>query len=130
MLELLKQTTVPHGIIRRHPSYGEGDDIDILCDNRMELANQLLYVAKGLIAEGLDASLKADGRHIHLDFSREGKILTRFDIIDSLDDYKEQIYAEDPAADAALRLLEYSKHPQKTQHLKAAYDIAHRLLEG
>ena len=120
MLDLLRQVSVRHAVIRRRSEYRTGDDIDILCDNKLEMANQLIYLAKHLIAEGVDVRLARADDHIHLDFLRGGVLQTRFDLIDSLDVYKEQVYRGDEAADVALRLLEYAKHPEKVKHLDYA----------
>lgn len=127
MIDLLDRVSVRHAVIRRRPEYKDGDDIDVLCDDKIQLANELIYLSRHLLERGLDLQLRLDGGHVHLDYLDGGKLKLRFDLIDSLDAYKEQVYSGDVAADLALRLLEFARNPHKTQHL--AYVKSHSFLK-
>jgi len=117
---ILDGVSVRYVVLREREEYTEGSDIDIYCDNRWEMANQIVYLSRRYLEAGNIVRLTQDGTHSHVDFFKEDKLVRRFDLIDSLDDYREAVYAGSEEAKVATRLLEYAKNPHKTQHLDYA----------
>ena len=116
--QILDGVSVRYVVLREREEYTEGNDIDVYCDNRWEMANQVIYLSRRFIETDHVARLTQDGSHSHVDFYKDDILIRRFDIIDSLDEYREAVYAGSKEAKCATRLLEYAKNPYKKQHLE------------
>ena len=115
--ELLWLVNVRHVILRKR-EYKLGDDVDVLCEDVFTATQQIISQARGYYDMGYTVSVRQQGEHCHIDFLKENILQYRIDLISSLDVYKSEVYANEVAADMAMRLLEYAKAPHKVQHLQ------------
>jgi len=116
---VLSKTSVGYIVIKKSPIYPDyeiGNDIDVYCQDKNEMARQIQHLSFGLLDRGYKIAVESIDGHIHIDFIKVELIL-RIDLIDSLDVYRELILSGSEYADLAIRLLEYGKYPNKTKHL-------------
>ena len=117
---LLGACSVDYVIIKqsdKFPEYSDGDDIDIFCVDAKEMCRQILHLTADMIGE-FSIRVQKDGYHTHIDFMRDEVLMVRLDLIDTLDDFKKDLLDGGKYAHLGIRLLELSKHPHKTKHLK------------
>lgn len=116
---ILSLVSVKFVVIKKSPIYPDyeiGNDIDIFCQDKNEMARQIQHLAYNLVDQGYKISVCEEDGHIHIDFIKD-KLIIRIDLIDSLDVYKELVLSDSEYAELAIRLLEYGVYPNKTKHL-------------
>lgn len=72
-------------------SYVPGSDVDVICDDLVELAHAVLRVGNRYIDGGYEIEVKerAAGRQVYIDFWRDSRLDFRFDIYEGLPQYKQ-----------------------------------------
>lgn len=141
--EILKNCSCKYCIIRIpefFPEYELHSDVDILCDDKEEMAEYLTN--KLSIYDDIYLNIfKSPLGKKHVDCLRDGKLEIKFDLMDNFESYKEIEVSEDfkdhilvdvvnhdevkvPSSDCefALRYMEYVEYkdsrPEKIKHLK------------
>lgn len=111
--------------------YPIGGDIDILTKDTSGIINALMIELNNYIFNGYTVEKSIPDTHTHLDLLKDGTLIVRFDIIDTLTlnstvlvDYllstklnKNDIMFTDDVGDIFTRLLEYFNNPHKNKHL-------------
>jgi len=67
------------------PAYAMGSDIDILCRDKIKFAEHVQKVALRRLDP--DTVVKARGTHLQVDIMRRGKLVVKFDLVDSTKEY-------------------------------------------
>jgi hypothetical protein len=84
--------TVPYVAIKLNeifPQYYSGSDIDILCYNASSVASKIIPLAKKYTLEGFELKCTEKTKsHLHIDLIKGDKIDFRFDIHESIPEYK------------------------------------------
>lgn len=126
---ILNQCSVPYVFIKGSScDYTMGNDIDIFCQDKNEMARQIIHLSFNFVTE-VSIKVKEHQGHIHIDFIDED-LVVRIDLIDTLNIYNNLILSGNEYADLAIRLMEYGLYPNKKKHFDYVYDKINSIQQG
>lgn len=74
--------------LEHFPNYYRGSDIDVFCYDKDQFAKRILSVGNQYLNRGFEIEVHAGEVQTHIDFYFEGELDFRFDLYQSLPDYK------------------------------------------